>query len=270
MTPKTWADPDYHWQPPTDQLYTFDVTKANAMLDAAGYKDTDGNGIREYQGKDINLRLDALAGDVHGQSEGKLITGWLQQVGLKITFEVIDEGALEDRLWNYKGDTYAPDFDLYLWDWDGYDDPGQTLATLTTAQIEAWNEPCWSNAEYDKLSVEQAAQLDPQKRKDLIWRMQQIMYEQTPWVVLTYPEHLEAYNTAKWTGWTRVMDGNGPAFYTAGNIDTYLNLQPKEVAADAGGTSSLTVVLIVVVVVAVVALALLILWSRRRPRATEE
>ena len=66
------------------------------------------------------------------------------------------------------------------------------------------------------------------------------------------------------------MDGNGPAFYSAGNIDTYLNLQPKEVAADAGGSSSLTVVLIVVVVVAVAALALLILWSRRRPRAMEE
>jgi peptide/nickel transport system substrate-binding protein len=269
MTPDTWFDPDYHWQPPTDQLYTFDTAKANAMLDAAGYKDANGDGIREYQGKDIVLRLDALAGDVHGQSEGKLISGWLQQIGLKITFEVIDEGALEDRLWNYKGDTYAPDFDLYLWDWDGYDDPGQTLATLTTAQIEAWNEPCWSNPEYDKLSVEQAAQLDPQMRKDLIWRMQQIMYEQTPWVVLTYPEHLEAYNTDKWTGWTRVMDGNGPAFYTAGNIDTYLNLQPKVVAADAGGASSLTVVLIVVVV-AVAALALLFLWSRRRPRATEE
>ena len=63
---------------------------------------------------------------------------------------MIDEGALEDRLWNYDGDTYAPDFDLYLWDWDGYDDPGQTLATLTTAQIEAWNEPCWSNSAYDK------------------------------------------------------------------------------------------------------------------------
>ncbi len=270
MPPDTWIDPDYHWQPSADQLYSFDMAKAGEMLDAAGYKDTNGNGIREYKGKDIALRLYALAGDVHGQTEGKLITGWLEELGLKIDFEVIDEGALEDRIWNYKGDTYAPDFDLYLWDWDGYDDPGQTLATLTTAQIEAWNEPCWSDAEYDKLAVAQAAELDPQKRKDLIWRMQQIIYEQTPWVVLTYPDHLEAYNTEKWTGWTPVMAGNGPVIYSAGNIDTYLNLKPKEAVASAGSTSSLTIALIVGGVAVVVIVLLLVVWTRRRTRAVEE
>ncbi len=269
VTPNTWFDPDYHWQPPADQLHIFDMTKAAAMLDAAGYTDGDGNGIREYKGEDIKLRLQALAGDVHGQGEGKLIAGWMRQLGLGVDFRVIDEGALEDRLWNYKGDTYAPDFDLYLWDWDGYDDPGQTLATLTSVQIESWNEPCWSDAEYDKLATEQAATLDPQARKELIWRMQQIIYEQTPWVVLTYPEHLEAYRTDKWTGWTRVMAGNGPAFYTAGNIDTYLNLEPKAVEAASGG-SSLTMVLIVVGAIAVLAIAVLALWLPRRKHAMEE
>jgi peptide/nickel transport system substrate-binding protein len=269
MTPDTWTDPDYHWQPPAERLYTFDLAKANAMLDEAGYTDGDGDGIRQYQGEDIELRLRALAGDVHGQGEGKLITGWLKQLGLRIDFQVIDEGALEDRLWNYVGDAYAPDFDLYLWDWDGYDDPGQTLATLTTAQIEAWNEPCWSDAEYDELSVEQAAQLAPEKRKELIWRMQEIIYEQTPWVVLTYPEHLEAYRTDKWTGWTRVMSGNGPAFYSAGNIDTYLNLKPQA-ATESEGTSSLTVALIVLAAVVVAAVASLAIWLHRRSKPVEE
>ena len=268
MTPRTWSDPDYHWQPPAGQLYSFDLARAGQMLDDAGYADGDGNGTREYRGKDITLRLYALADDVHGQSEGKLIAGWLRALGLRIELSVIDEGALEDRLWNYDGDTYAPDFDLYLWDWDGFDDPGQTLATLTTSQIEAWNEPCWSDAEYDRLAVEQATTLDTQARARLIHRMQQIIYEQTPWVVLTYPEHLEAYNTERWTGWTRVMSGNGPAFYTAGNIDTYLNLEPRAAAAPPAA-QSLTVVFIVSggVVIAGVVVWLIV---RRRPRREEE
>jgi len=269
MPPATWSDPDFHWEPPADRLYHFDLAKAGEMLDAAGYTDSDGNGVREYKGKDIKLRLRALAGDVHGQGEGKLITGWLRELGLRIDFQVIDEGALEDRLWNYDGDTYAPDFDLYLWDWDGYDDPGQTLATLTTAQIEAWNEPCWSNDEYDRLAVEQAAELDPEARAQQIWRMQELIYDQTPWVVLTYPEHLEAYRSDKWTGWTRVMDGNGPVIYSAGNIDTYLNLEPREVGAGGGG-SSLTTALVVGAVVGVVAIAVFLVWSRRRQHAVEE
>ena len=66
--------------------------------------------------------------------------------------------------------------------------------------------------------------------------MQQIMYEQTPWVVLTYPQYLEAYNTAKWTGWTQMNDGKGPAFFTTGNVQSYLDLQPTAVAATSGGS----------------------------------
>jgi peptide/nickel transport system substrate-binding protein len=268
VTPNTWTDPDYHWQPPAAELYSYDAAAARQMLDDAGYTDGDGNGIREYKGKDISLRLQALAGDVHGQNEGKLIAGWLKDLGLTVDFAVIDEGALEDRLWNYQGGEYAPDFDLYLWDWDGYDDPGQTLATLTSAQIEAWNEPCWSNAEFDELAVRQASELDAAARKQLIDRMQQIIYEETPWVVLTYPEHLEAYNTDRWTGWTRVMSGNGPAIYSAGNIDTYLNLSPRA-AEPASGTSS---ALIAVIVAAAVVVVLVVVWllRRRRPRAVED
>ena len=41
-----------------------------------------------------------------------------------------------------------------------------------------------------------------------------------------YPRYLQAYNTAKWTGWTRVMSGNGPAFWAVDNQDTYVKLKP--------------------------------------------
>ena len=43
--------------PPPKSCYGFDIAKANQMLEEAGYNDSDGNGIREYKGKDIKLRL---------------------------------------------------------------------------------------------------------------------------------------------------------------------------------------------------------------------
>ena len=125
-----------------------------------------------------------------GQIEAKLIAGWLQQLGLKINLSVIDRGAHEAHVCNYKGTTYAPDFDMYVDDWAGYSDPGQTLTARDHGQIGATNEPCWSNAAFDRLDVEQAAALDPTTRQNLIWQMQQIMYQQTPWVVLVYPQYL--------------------------------------------------------------------------------
>ena len=37
----------------------------------------------------------------------------------------MDDGIYYD-IWGYEGDTYSPDFDMYLWDW--LRRPGDTLA----------------------------------------------------------------------------------------------------------------------------------------------
>ena len=95
------------------------------------------------------------------------------------------------------------------------------------------------------------------------------MYEQSPWIVFAYPDYFEAYNTQKWTGWTRVNNGNGPAFYTAGNVDTYLNLAPSAAKA-ATSSAGRTTVWIVVVGAGAIAVVLLILWRRRRTNAAVE
>jgi hypothetical protein len=101
--------------------------------------------------------------------------------------------------------------------------------------------------------------------------MQQIMYEQTPWVVVAYPDFFQAYDTENWTGWTRVNDGNGPAFFTAGNVDTYVNLKPV-VATDAAasGGSSTTWIVVAVIAVAVIALVAWLVLRRRGGREIDE
>jgi peptide/nickel transport system substrate-binding protein len=254
-----WFNPDYHWQPPADVAYRFDPAKAEQLLDQAGYTDTNGDGVRDFHGKPIDLRLYADSSSTEQQSEAKLIAGELQRVGVKVRLSMLASGSLSDDVWNYVGSTYAPDFDLYVWNWDGYFDPGQTLASFTTNQIGGWNEPCWSNAEYDKLCAQQAVTTDTTARQQLIWRMQQIMYEQSPEIVLTYPRYLQAYNSAKWTGWTRILNGTGPAFYVT-MPDTYLNLRLAS-ARSAGRSSTLWIALVVVAAAAVVGAAA---WLIRR------
>ena len=268
LPPGMWSEPDYHWQPPADQLYTFDLGKAGELLDQAGYP-LGADGVRRSKGKPIDLRLWTTTESSQAQTAVKLIAGWFKKLGLNIEVSVLDPGALQARVWNFEGADYVPDFDMYVWDWAGYADPGQTLSAQISAQIGNTNEPCWSNAEYDKLNAEQSSALDSAVRKGFIDQMQQIMYEQTPWVVLTYPQYLEAYNTAKWTGWTRMMGGKGPAFMTTGYPQSYIDLQPAATETSAAGSSGTSAAIAAAVAVAVAAIVAAVWLLRRRVRREE-
>jgi peptide/nickel transport system substrate-binding protein len=271
MPTGVWADPDYGWRPPDGVRRDFDPAKANQLLDEAGYTDGDGNGIREYEGKDIVLRLWALTGDLEGQNAVKLTAGWLRDVGVKARLSVLDEGVYYDNIWNYDGDTFAPDFDIYYWQWgNGYYDPGQTLDCYTTAQIEGWNEMAWSNPEFDRLDKEQNATLDENERAELIKQMQQVMYEDCPVIVTTHPYHLNAYRTDTWQGWDVANHGKGPTFFHFLNPWSFYNLEPVVGTAGDDGANSTLIVVIVVVAAAAAVVAFILVRRSRRARATVE
>jgi peptide/nickel transport system substrate-binding protein len=268
LPPDNWRDPDYHWEPPADVMRTFDLAKAGTMLDEAGYEDADGDGIRDFKGRPIKLRLWALNSSTQSQSAAKLIAGWYKDIGLDIDYEVVDEGVYNDRIWNYDGDTYAPDFDMYLWTWYGYADPGQTIDSYTTAQIENWNEPCWSSLEYDAAVEAQTHALDSAQRKADIDTAQQVMYAEAPISVTVYPKLLQAINTKEWAGWIFNETGGDQAFFRSASQKSYLAVGPAATATAEQASSSWiwAVVAIAVAVIAVLAVVLV----RRSRRAVEE
>ncbi len=269
LLPGTWVNPDYHWQPAAGQAYTFDLAKAGQLLTAAGYPLK--NGVRvNKQGKPIVLRLETPTDKPDEQTAVKLITGWLQRLGLTIRLSVLDSGTLDSAMTNTHGSAWAPDYDLVAWDLVGNYDPGQTMDYFTTSQFGLNNDYYWSNPTFDKLAVAQAGAVDPQQRKAIIWQMQQIMYQQTPNIVMNYPDDLEAVNTAKWTGWTALWGATGPVWNCQGNIESYLRLRPATLAAASSGGSSGPLIAVIVVVAIVAAVIALVVVRRRRRVEVEE
>jgi peptide/nickel transport system substrate-binding protein len=262
---------DYHWQPSASEAYTFDLTKAGDMLTAAGYPLK--NGVRlNKQGKPITLRLVARANGPEGQRAGKLIASWFTQLGLKIQYEVMDESALLAKMYNYDGDTFKPDYDMFFWDWVGAGiDPNYILGVFTTVQIGNLNDSCYSNPDYDKLYSEQQTILDETKRCDVIWEMQKVLYEQSPYIPLVYATNLEAYNSTEWTGWVQSPEGKGGVIYNADTIDTYLKVKPVSGTTTSSDSSSSTgLIVIIVVIVAVVIVGLIVVMRRRRTHSVED
>jgi len=254
---------DYHWEPPADQVYSFDVEKAKAALDAAGYKDTNGDGVRDGKdGKPIRLELLARAESIMSQQSGKFIAGWFKQIGLDIEFQVVSEAALSDKVWNTVGGKIQPDYDMFLWGWVGDADPNFLASISTSDQAGMWNQSVWGNSEYDALFVEQG--------KKAIWKMQQIVYDQSPFIPLIYSRSQEAYSTKQWTGWVKSPAKDGGVFYTF-QTDSYRLVRPAAVktAADDPDSSTLSTVLWIVAA-AVAAVIVVLLIKRSRGRRAEE
>lgn len=272
IPPNYYSDPDWHWEPPADVKYTFDPEKAKQLLDEAGYPDSDGDGVREYKGEPIKLRLVARSESSEEQQMAKLFAGWFKDVGVPVELSVMDSSTLSDTILNYEGDVLTPDYDMFLWGWYLDYDPGSMLSYFTESQIGNWSDCYWTDPEYEDLYKKQSVELDPNTRKEYIDRMQQILYEQSPYIVTDYRPDFEAYNTAKWEGYIAIPDPNGntlvPPFGNGGYAN-FLTIQPKvaETAVEeSGGNTALYVGIAIAVVVVLIVVWLL---TRRRSRAEE-
>ena len=262
-----YHDPDWHWQPPADQLYGYDPAKASQMLAAAGYRTINGQ-LLDKQGKPITLRLFACDAPPQGDSIAKLLTGYFGAIGIHVKYTLMDEATMNEYLYNQADGKFVPNMDMYIYNWTGDVDPMFILSIFLTDQVGNWSDCAWSDPKYDTLYSVQANTIDTTTRKSVIDQMQQILYQQSPYIVLTYPKGLEALNTADWEGWVQSPTG-GSAIYSVDNIDSYLFVHPK--TATGGGSKGSAWPVAVAVVAGIVIIALVVwLLARRRGQAVEE
>lgn len=134
--------------------------------------------------------------------------------------------------------------------------------------IENQNDACRSSADYDKPWQQQSEELDVQAREDITYKMQEMLYKESPDIILTYPKLLEAWNTSKWAGWTGIPQGGAAIAHISDNVCNYYKVGPK--TADAAVKSSnkgLIVGIVIAALVVVGIVVLLVMW--RKPRAEE-
>ena len=119
------------------------------------------------------------------------------KIGIRINQRTMDADAAFNAI-------MAPDgkyqtYDLAMWDWVPPVDPDFMLSVMTCAAWGNNSDSGYCNKEYDALYAKQSTLLDPKARKTVVDKMQQIVYDDRPYVVLNYPNIIEAHSKA-WTG----------------------------------------------------------------------
>ncbi|HEY6568614.1 MAG TPA: ABC transporter substrate-binding protein [Actinomycetota bacterium] len=254
----------WHLDIPAEEELPFDIPGANALLDDAGYADTDGDEVREdpATGEPLEMLIPASDDTTGAVGAGELIVGYLKQIGIDVTLQPVSDAKLGD----YWG---AGNFDAYIWYWSGDPDPNYQLFVFTSDQCGAWSDGCWKDPDFDALYEEQGKTLDRNERQQLVFEAQQLAYDEIPSVVLAYPGWLTAYRTDRVTGWVPAPGADGyllPAY----NYDSLVALRAvsAEAAADTGSVG--VPGWIWLVGIAVIALAAVVIIRRGRGSEADE
>jgi peptide/nickel transport system substrate-binding protein len=264
----TSANPEWIPEIPESEQYTFDLDKANQILDSTGYKDTNGDGIREYEGKNIVLTYYILSDSQTGAGNAEFVTGWLKQIGIGTTLKTVSGSRLTEIIG--KGD-----YDMFQWGWTPYVDPDPMVSYFQCNQLSKdpanptnyYNDANWCSKSYDALYKAQNVELDHDKRVDLVHRAVTEFYKSASYNVLSYDPDLQAYRTDRFTGWLRQPADVGPVLFT-NTSPTYANLEPIASSGGSGGGIG-TAGIVGIVVVGALAVGIVVLILSRRRSADE-
>jgi peptide/nickel transport system substrate-binding protein len=260
-----------NWDPPADQALPFNIDQAKADLAAAGYKDTDGDGIVNdpQTGENVNLVYYARASDQNTIKTAPFVKNWLGQIGVGVKVNAVSSGKLTSII-------EAGNYDMFEWGWFPNPDPNYILGIFTCEQrapkagVYGNNDSFYCNSAYDKLYQQQQQVTDASQRIDIVQQMQQMLWQDQPYIVVAYTDLLEAYRTDRFTGFVTQPEKVGDLLATWGPF-AFINIHP--VTATSGGTKGssgipagvwIGIVVALIVVIGAVAL------SRRRSNVDED
>jgi peptide/nickel transport system substrate-binding protein len=247
---------------PADLRFDYNPDKAKQVLDEAGYLDTDNDGVREMPDGTNPLNWDILTiTDVAGSVEtGQLLKGYLTDVGIGVNLQTVDQKKAVD-IWG------SGDFDAYVWDWCPDPDPDFMLSVFTSAQCLGWSDGCYSDPAYDRMYEAQRSELDRDKRREIIDKMQLFLAKNMPNIVLNYWSDLQAYRTDRFTGYVKSPNIDRGLLIIGWTTATYFEVVP--VAGERASEPGLPAWIWLVGAGALVVIGVVFVLARRR-RAEDE
>lgn len=171
--------PDTVWYNPNVVKFPYDPDKAKQMLAEAGWKDTNGDGILDKDGRPFEFTILTNQGNELRKNAATIIQRDLKKVGIRVNIRVVEWAAFIKNFIDKRN------FEACLLAWSIGIDPNQ---------IDIWdskkiaehqlNFVSYTNEEADKMLELGVSTYDPKERKKYYDRFQEVVAEDQPYTFL--------------------------------------------------------------------------------------
>ena len=163
--------------------YEFDLKKAKTLLTEAGWEDSNGNGIRDKDGVEMQVVFATSVNPVRQKTQA-IIKQAFKSIGIGVELKSVDatiffsgDPANPDTinrfnfdLQEYTTGNESPDPSAYMKDWTC----GEITAEANSWQKQNYSRYC--NPEYDALWEKATTELDPEQRSKLFQQMDELLF----------------------------------------------------------------------------------------------
>ena len=186
-----------------------DYDGANALLDEAGIVDTDGDGIREYNGENITLKVECPSGWSDWNASCELVAAAGKEIGLNI-----ETYFPETAVWTE--DYQTGNFDIIMFTSTGASIDAMWLRSYNTLygfggefpERLTYSISRYYNAEADEILAAIPTETDEDKLVEYYTTLNEIYLTDCPAIALMYrPVYFHEVNESVWTGFPEQDDG---------------------------------------------------------------
>lgn len=183
--------------------YDQDLAQARALLDEAGLKDADADGVRDLPGGE-RFTAELQADAVFSPKTAELVKEYLRQVGVDVNVRVLDRPAADQA-------ATTGNYEMALVGYGGLGGEPDTLRTRYSSKVPGGGfskAQGYANPRFDELAARQVTTVDPAEREQIIQEMQRILAEDVPVIPLYFPDRMTIFVEDVFDAW----------YYTPGGV----------------------------------------------------
>lgn len=207
--------PSSSWYSDDVKQYDYSVDTAKTLLESVSMTDTNGDGIREYNGNPLSFEFIVSEDQV---DLGEMIKTYFAEIGVALEVKALDSNTLASLIKEGK-------FELAI---NGHGSFGgdpvllkrfvnRDNASGSTPAVTTQGGENWSNEEFNQVFAKQITMLDEKLRYDEVAKLQEIIAEELPTLTLYYKKTASVYNKQVFDGWFYTKDGVSLAVPTVHN-----------------------------------------------------